>query len=259
MQIAVVQMQIVDGNPAANRSTVLAYLSEHAGYDLYLLPELWTTGYVQQEWSRLATQDTPATLVWMSEQARERRIWLAGSVIAANADGTLANRFVMFDRNGALACQYDKAHLFHPLDEHIYLRAGAAMPPVVEAEGVRLSPAICYDLRFPEMFRRNTLRGVDVFLVSSAWPFPRQHALNILTEARAIENQAIVALANRIGVDAKGNHFCGGSGVFGPIGPLSEMHQAEGVAVADIDPVALRELRKSFPVLEHRLERIDHD
>lgn len=258
MQIAVVQMKIVDGDPAANKRALLAYLDGNAGHDLYLVPELWTTGYVQQEWSRIAAQDTPATLAWMSEQARERRIWLAGSLIAANPDGSLANRFVLFDRHGALACQYDKAHLFRPLDEHVYLRAGTAMPPIIDAEGLRLSPAICYDLRFPEMFRRTALLGVDVFLVSSAWPFPREHALKVLTGARAIENQSIVALANRIGVDAKGNYFCGNSGLFGPFGPISELNQAEGVAYADVDAAELCKLRAAFAVLDHRVVGIDH-
>lgn len=259
MRIAVVQMEVLDGNPEGNRNAFASYLDQNSGCDLYLAPELWTSGYVQQQWTTLAAEDTSVTLAWMSEQARSRNVWLGGSLIAADLDGTLANRFVLFDRNGDLACRYDKAHLFRPLQEEVFLQAGKTLPPIIEAEGVKLSPAICYDLRFPEMFRRIALQGVDVFLVSSEWPFPRQHALRTLTEARAVENQAVVALANRVGPDSQGNNFCGGSGIFGPLGVLTEVNQAGGVAMADINVEELHQLRSSFPVMSHRRKGIDYE
>lgn len=259
MRIAVVQMEVLDGNPEGNRMALADHMDRNPGCDLYLAPELWTSGYVQQKWAKLAAEDTPATLTWMAKQARSHEVWLGGSIIASNADGTLANRFLLFDRSGALACQYDKAHLFRPLQEDVFLQAGEVLPPIVEADGVKLSPAICYDLRFPEMFRRMALQDVDVFLVSSEWPFPRQHALRVLTEARAIENQAVVALANRIGTDDQGNDFCGGSGIFGPLGALAEVGQTGGVAVADIDVAELHKLRTSFPIMSHRLKGIDYE
>lgn len=259
MRIAAVQMEVVDGDPAANRRTLAAHLDQNPGCDLYLVPELWTCGYVQQKWTKLVSEDSPASLAWMAEEARRRRIWLGGSLVAANPDGSLANRFVLFNRSGVLACQYDKAHLFRPLQEDVFFHAGDVLPPVIEAEGLRLAPAICYDLRFPEMFRRLALQGVDVFLVASEWPSPRQHALRVLTEARAIENQAVVALANRVGPDGQGNNFCGGSGLFGPLGPLAEADELRTTVAANIDADDLHELRVSFPVMSHRLQGIDHD
>lgn len=259
MKIAVVQLAVIDGEPAQNRQALSRHLDAAAGGDLYIAPELWTTGYVQPDWARIADDDTPASLAWMGEQARSRNIWLGGSLIARTAEGALANRFVLFDRSGALACHYDKAHLFRPLREDEYLTAGNVLPPIVEAEGVRIAPAICYDLRFPEMFRRLALKDVDLFVVPSEWPFPREHALRIMTEARAVENQAFVALANRVGLDSHGNNFCGGSGIFGPQGALAEVLGCGSTASADIDVKKLHDLRASFPVLSHRLEVIDHD
>ncbi|HNI69558.1 MAG TPA: nitrilase-related carbon-nitrogen hydrolase, partial [Nitrospira sp.] len=211
------------------------------------------------QWAALAKEDSPVSLKWMADEARRRGVWIGGSLIAANTDGSLANRFVLFDRSGVQVCQYDKAHLFRPLQEDLFLRAGDRMPPVLEVEGLRLAPAICYDLRFPEMFRRLALQGVDVFLVSSEWPFPRQHALRVMAEARAIENQAFVVLANRIGKDEKSNDFCGGSGIFGPLGPIAEAGESRTIVAADIDPVQLNAMRISFPVMSHRLPGIDHD
>jgi omega-amidase len=259
MRIAAVQLEIIDGDPIANRSAFLGHLDRNPGCDLYLAPELWTCGYVQPQWAKLATEDSPASLAWMSEQAHRRGIWLGGSLIAANQDGSLVNRFVLFDRTGKLVCQYDKAHLFRPLQEDIFLRAGDALPPVVNVEGVRLAPAICYDLRFPEMFRRLALQGVDIFLVPSEWPFPRQHALRVMVEARAIENQSVVVLANRVGPDGQGNNFCGGSGLFGPLAPLAEAGDLETTVAADIDTGSLHHLRASFPVISHRVQGIDYD
>jgi omega-amidase len=259
MRFAAIQMEVIDSDPATNRQTLGAFLDQQPGSDLYLAPELWTCGYVQPQWADLAQEDSPLSLKWMADQARERSIWLGGSLIAANSDGSLANRFVLFNRAGQLVCQYDKAHLFRPLQEDVFLKAGNTLPPIVQVEGLRIAPAICYDLRFPEMFRRLVLEGVDVFLVSSAWPFPRQHALRVMSEARAIENQAVVVLANRIGPDKQGNNFCGGSGLFGPLGPLADAAEQRTIVAAEIDSNQLRTLRASFPVLSHRLLGIDYD
>jgi omega-amidase len=157
-----------------------------------------------------------------------------------------------------LACKYDKAHLFKPLGEDIHLQAGADMPPVINVEGLRVSPAICYDLRFPEMFRRAALLGVDLFLVSSEWPVPREHVLRVLSESRAIENQAVLALSNRIGVDNRGNRFCGESGIFGPNGIIVDAMQKQGVIAADIDIQTLVDSRRFLSVLSDRLQGIDY-
>jgi len=252
-------MEVVDGDPEANRKTLSKHLDLVPEGDLYLAPELWTTGYAQSQWAKLAAEDTPASLEWMAAEARERRVWLGATLIASNTDGTLANRFVLFDRTGKLRYQYDKAHLFRQLKEDIYLRPGDQAPDIIEIEGLRFASAICYDLRFPEMFRRLALQGVDVFLVSSEWPSSRQHALRVLAEARAIENQAVVVLSNRIGSDGQGNDFCGGSGVFGPIGPLADAGELSKTLIADVQPTELNKLRTTFPTLTHRCAGIDYD
>jgi omega-amidase len=259
MQLAVVQMEIVDEQPSINRQVLANQLDSHPGADLYLLPELWTCGYVQSQWALLATQDSPTSLSWMSYEARRRGIWLGGSIIVADQIGNLTNRFVLFNRDGDLVCEYDKSHLFRPLLEDVYLQAGKRSPPIIQVEGLLMSPAICYDLRFPEMFRRLALKGVDVFLVSSEWPFPRQHALNILVQSRAIENQAFVLLSNRVGSDTMGNDFCGGSGIFSPFGAIIEAGITSTVVSADINLHQLQNLRAEFPVMSHRINGIDYD
>ena len=259
MQIAAIQMPVEDGNPKCNRLTLAALLDTADGADLCLAPELWSSGYVLEQWSDIADSDTPSTMSWMANQAQTRQIWLGGSLISRDDVGNLRNRFILFDRNGNLACHYDKSHLFVPLDEHKWLKAGELLPPIVDVEGIKMAPTICYDLRFPETFRHLALAGVEVFLAVAEWPKPRQRALCILAEARAIENLAYLVLANRIGPDNSGTDFCGESAVFGPTGLISTMEEVVGVSSAIIDIKKTRELRENFPVLKHRLQGIDYD
>lgn len=147
------------------------------------------------------------------------------------------------------------------------MKIAVVQPAVIDGEPARnrqmlsrhLDAAAGGDLYIaPEMFRRLVLKDVDLFVVPSEWPFPREHALRIMTEARAVENQAFVALANRIGLDSHGNNFCDGSGIFGPQGALPDVLGCGSTASVDIDIKKLHDLRASFPVLSHRLEVVDH-
>ena len=85
------------------------------------------------------------------------------------------------------------------------------------------------------------------------------HAVRVMAEARAIENQAVVALSNRVGPDGQGNDFCGGSGIFGPLGPVAEAGDARTIVAAEIDPAQLHSMRTGFPFMTHRRQGIDHD
>jgi predicted amidohydrolase len=102
MIVSTVQMPIEDGNCEVNRITLARILDKNPGADLYLAPELWSTGYTVSKWPALAEKDTPNTVIWMSEQAKLRGIWFAGSVIHKHVDGGITNRFVLFNRNGEL-------------------------------------------------------------------------------------------------------------------------------------------------------------
>lgn len=259
MKIAAIQMRVIDGNPSENRAILASMMDLAPDSDICLAPELWTCGYVHSRWADIAANDTPVTIDWMADQASSRKIWLGGSLIFLTPEGKLANRFVLFNPKGTPVCEYDKAHLFRPLQEEVYLEAGNKLPPIVQIEDTKVAPAICYDLRFPEMFRIMVLRGAEVFLISNAWPKPRQHALKVLAEARAIENQAYVVIANRVGPDTQGNVFCGGSGIYGPLGMISEAGESVGVVSVKIDIGEMRKLRETFPVLKHRRKAIDYE
>ena len=258
MKVATVQMPIVDAECSVNQHTLAQLLDDAPGADLYLAPELWTSGYVVDKWKDIAMQETPLTLKWMAKQAAFRKIWLAGSVIAQNEDGGICNRFVLFDRYGILVGYYDKVHRFLPMGEGA-LESGNSMP-IFDIEGVRVAPSICYDLRFPEMFRRLAMKKVDLFLVPSEWPCPREVPLTILAGARAIENQAYLLLSNRTGSDSAGQLFCGCSGLFGPFGVLDLMPENKaGIMSFELDMQQIKRSRESLAVFSERRQGVDYD
>ena len=217
LRVALVQMEIADGDPARNIAQAEAMIAG-AEANLFLLPELWTTGYVHTEWPALARQ-TPEVLQGLARLAARRNAIIGGTLISETEgrDG-LANRFWVVGRHGVMGC-YDKSHLFSPMGEPAHLTAGESrsrvpLPPFTAAL------SICYDLRFPEMYRRDAVDGADLFLVPSEWPAERAGAMQALAVARAIENQAYVALTNRVGVAADGTSFGGGSLIIAPDGEI---------------------------------------
>lgn len=260
MKIAAIQIEITEANPFANRERlreVMHNVKEPA--DLYLVPELWSSGYSHAEWAQIAEDDTPKTLTWMANLAQQMSSWLGGSVVYRDDQGKLKNRFVLFNRTGQLVSHYDKIHLFTPMQEDKYLQPGNKLA-VFEIEGFKVALAICYDLRFPEMFRKVALQGVDIFLVPSEWPKSRQGVLVTLAAARAIESQAYLVLANRVGVDNQGQEFAGHSAIFGPFGTVQALaNESQAIVVADIDKRTIIEIRKQLPVFDHRVCGIDYD
>jgi predicted amidohydrolase len=256
MNVTVLQMKIDDGAAAANLRCATALLEAAAGSDLYLLPELWSSGYVQERWREIAASETPQVMDGLACLARKHHCWIGGSVIWQCDDGALVNRFLLLDRQGSIAATYDKVHLFRPMREHEFLKAGKAVP-ILDVEGIRIAPAICYDLRFPGMFGHAAERGVDLFLVPSEWPRPRCLPLRILARARAVENQCYLALCNRIGPSADGAEFCGGSVIIDPLGNEAAVADTEGAATMSIDTLLLMQTRNFLRVFQERVPGVD--
>ncbi len=153
---------------------------------------------------------------------------------------------------GDVLGQYAKVHLFSPGGEAGVYRAGDSLTvvPVPAADGVwKVCPLICYDLRFPELFRVAALAGAEVFVVGASWPAVRAHHWRALTIARAIENQAFVVACNRVGHDPHSS-YVGGSLIVGPDGTvLAEAGDAPCVLTANADRAELLRWRDKFPAL----------
>ena len=257
MRVAVVQMTIADGDPSVNLAHASELLRQAPGANLYLLPELWTTGYAHSTWKNTAINITPKICADLQEMSQTLNAWIGGSMISLRDDGKLANRFWLFSPGGDAPVYYDKIHLFAPMQEDVYLAHGENLI-TQQIDAFNASLSICFDLRFPAMYRRSAIAGADLFLVASEWPHPRSETLRLLARARAVENQSFLLLSNRLGPASDGTNFCGGSMIVAPDGTiLADAGANETVITADISAETAAQLRKHLEVLTREVDGID--
>jgi omega-amidase len=252
VRVALVQMEIALGQPEVNRQRAVALVREAAqGADLVLLPEMWTTGYCLPELSgHLADRDGEPTGAFLADLARECSIYLAGSV-AVERDGKVYNLATLYGPDGQLRAEYAKVHLVPMMDEPRYLTPGDQLA-LADMDGVAAGLAICYDLRFPELFRTLALRGAAVMLVLAEWPASRLHHWRTLVQARAIENQCYILACNRVGSDGQ-NDFPGHSMIVDPWGTvLAEGGEDEAILRGHLDLAMVADVRLRVPVFRDR-------
>jgi predicted amidohydrolase len=199
--IAIVQMRVRRADPEANLARADAMVEEAArgGARLVCLPEMWTTGFDWDWIARNAGTQKPV-IAGAGEIARRRGVWLNGSMLDVNSQGRPVNRSVLFSPEGTIAASYCKVHLFGLFREQHHLDAGDALAVAHTPLGI-MGLSVCYDLRFPELFRAYALRGVQLQLLPAAFPQPRREHWRILIRARAIENQCFVAATNQVGAE----------------------------------------------------------
>ena len=245
MKVTVVQMDLMWADPEVNRKRADEAIDSVPGSDLYILPEMFSTGFCTEP-EGIAESNDSSTLAWMKNKAAATGAAIAGSV--AVTDGTrYYNRLYFVKPDGSVA-QYDKKHLFTFGGEHNRFTAGSERV-IVAYKGFRILLEICYDLRFP-VWSRN--RGdYDMIIYVASWPTPRVEAWKALLTARAIENQCYVAGVNRVG-DDPGNNYCGGSRVIDPYGQImAECEDGKEMeTTAKVDMEVLEAFRAKFPVLD---------
>lgn len=244
MKITLLQRNIEWANPTLNIQRAEEAIDRKPGADLYVLPEMFSTGFCMEPKEAKGTNEE--TLVWMKHEAKVTGAAIAGSLIVAE-EGKFFNRFYFVKPNGQVE-KYDKRHLFTFGGEHHRFTAGNERV-IVEWQGVRILLQICYDLRFP-VWSRN--RGdYDLILYVASWPASRRTVWNTLLPARAIENQCYVAGVNRVGTDPA-CEYSGESVLIDPYGKsiaTCAMNE-ECEASAYIDIPRLEAFRKKFPVLD---------
>lgn len=246
MKITLLQRNISWADPQANRKRLEERLNALHQADLYVFPEMFSTGFCTQPEGIAEDVTEGGTLAWMKIQAKERDCALAGSV-AIKENGKFYNRFYFVCPDGR-CYQYDKKHLFTYGGEHQTFTAGKERV-VVEYKNVRILLQICYDLRFP-VWARNC-KDYDMILYVASWPTSRIDAWTSLLRARAIENQCYVAGVNRVGEDPSCS-YCGGTVLFDPYGNVMGTCQKgeEDEISGEIDLDELNRFRDKFPVLE---------
>ena len=245
MKLTILQRDIVWADPAENVRRAEEAINRNPGADLYVLPEMFTTGFCTQP-EGIAEPAENETVRWMKTKSQHTGAAIAGS-IAIHEDGKYYNRFHFVTPDGNVAT-YDKKHLFTFGGEHKRFTSGDKRV-IVTYKGVRILLEICYDLRFP-VWSRN--RGdYDMIIYVASWPTPRVEAWKALLTARAIENQCYVVGVNRVG-DDPGNNYCGGSRVIDPYGQImAECEDGKEMeATAKVDMEVLEAFRAKFPVLD---------
>ena len=254
MKIAAAQIDCTLGDISANVQTMRDFVerARSAGAELIVFPEMADTGYGMSVIREKATTWNEGAVPALREIARALSIAIISGVSEREGD-VIYNTQVVIDAAGAIVAKYRKTHLFAPIAEDKCCAPGQELV-TVSLGALRLSLTICYDLRFPEIYRALAIdQRANVFVISSAWPFPRVEHQRILATARAIENQSYVILANRVGKD-EGVAFCGSSAVIDPYGVIVAAASAdrEELIVADFSPDVIEAVRERMAVFAHR-------
>jgi len=244
MKISLLQTDIVWSDPKANCSHVESIVASLPQSDVYVLPEMFSTGFATNP-DGVAERDE-YTLSWMKSLASSHNAAICGSV-AVEVDGLFRNRFYFVKPDGEVMF-YDKRHLFSYGGENKRYASGAERV-IVEYKGVRFLLQVCYDLRFP-VFSRNH-KDYDVAIYVANWPVPRIEVWKTLLHARAIENQCYVIGVNRCGNDAV-CEYSGGTMIIDAYGRnVAECEYGrEDVVTAELNLEKLNSFRSKFPVLD---------
>jgi omega-amidase len=254
LRVAIGQMDIALGDPIANLKTVQDLAgraaAEHA--ELLVLPELWGSGYDLGRADELADELHTGLFASVVALARHHRLAICGSLLEWEPEEERAyNTATFYDAAGAMRGRYRKIHRFGLMNEDQYLGAGDEAPILATSWG-EWALAICYDLRFPELFRRYALEGARVIVLPSEWPVQRIDHWRTLLRARAIENQCFIVACNRVGSD-RANTFGGYSAVIDPWGAVVvEGDGNEALLHATLNLDLVDEVRSRIPVWNDR-------
>jgi omega-amidase len=256
MKIAAAQISCSLGDPDANFLKVRDFSAraKQASAELIVFPEMTDTGYSMSVIQTHAASWTSGFVPGLQEVARELSIAIVSGV--SERDGAcIYNSQVFVDQQGQLVAKYRKTHLYAvaPVEEQTCFAPGDAFVRFAFGD-LHFGFSICYDLRFPEMYRKlATEHNVTAFIISSAWPFPRVEHFRLLSLARAIENQSYVIASNRVGKD-EDLWFCGSSAIIDPRGVVIAAASAdrEELIHADLSEDLVLSVRSRVASFAHR-------
>ena len=251
MKVALLQMDIAWDNPEENVQRAEALRALQPGADLYVLPEMWATGFATSPEGLAEQESQSVALEWMRQTARSYSCAVCGSLAVEVEDehgASYRNRQYFVTPDGISF--YDKHHLFTHGHEDEHYTSGQTHT-IVNWQGFRFLLLTCYDLRFPVWARYGWAGEYDAIIYVANWPQSRMDAWNVLTHARAIENQSYVIAVNRVGCDASCS-YTGGSMMIDPIGRTIAAckNEAEHSLLAILSLSDLQKARARFKVLQ---------
>lgn len=254
MRVTSIQLEIKDRPKKENIAHVMALLNKAPKSDLILLPEIWPVGYFS--FDRYQRESEPVdgpTVNTLREKAAELESYiLMGSLVESEGDD-LFNTSLLLNPEGQIMAKYRKIHLFgHQSEERKLLEPGNEIV-VVELPWGKAGISVCYDLRFPEFYRKMLDQDATFFLVSSAWPYIRLDAWILFNRVRAHENLAYLFSCNCAGFN-KGIQLAGHSMFVDPFGKvIAEGTEEECIVSTEINPDLTTSARREFPALDNRV------
>lgn len=260
LKILAIQMSSVINDKAANFEKVKTLIKNNIqpGTDIIILPEVWTVGWKCSEFQNSAeTLKDSETIAFLSGIAKEYNTNIIGGSFIQKAgsratDNKYYNTCPVINRQGELVTTYNKMHLFsyYGCLEGSYVQNGKN-PVMIEINGVKIGLTICYDIRFPEIYRSYRKNGADLLINMAAWPLSRAIHWEALTRARAVENQCFMVALTQSGL-IEGNEWnLGHSRIINYQGEtVSEITQGEGAMFAEIKFDDIYEFREKCTVLK---------
>ena len=258
MLVASIQMSVVEGDKSETIDRAIENVRRARGADLIDLPELWNIGFMSFDRYLPESEDKNGpTLTTFRELAKEVKAYVhTGSFVERDGD-KYYNSSYLISPKGEIIANYRKLHLFGYNSKETQILTRGNDVVVAKTPLGNFGLATCYDLRFPELFRRMVEKEAEIFLVCSAWPYPRLEHWIMLNRVRALENQCFLVSANSVGLDM-GAKFVGHSMIVNPWGViLASGGDDEVILRSELDLNEVNEARERFPVLTDRLEWLD--
>jgi omega-amidase len=234
-------------NKKANKNKLISLINGNLVKEsLYVFPEMTLTGFTMNS-KDFAEDLRGESFEFFSKMASNNKIHLI-AVLIEHDNGLFFNTLVHVNSTGELVASYRKIHPFSYSSENIYY-SGGNKTVITEIKDWKIGLSICYDLRFPELFRDYGKKKVELIIVIANWPDTRIRHWRTLLSARAIENQCYVAAVNRVGNDLK-LHYNGYSAIFDPMGDeIESVPDKEIIISAEIKKDKVEQVRNKFPFL----------
>ena len=254
MRVTSIQLAMTDQPKEKNIAHALRMIDAAPQSDLILLPEIWPCGFFSFDRYERDSESLDGSIVnACKDKAREKNCYIFMGSMVEHADAQFYNTSLFLNPKGEIEARYRKIHLFgYQSEEAAILTAGQDIV-VTDTPWGMTGFSTCYDLRFPELFRRMVDRGAKFFLVASAWPHIRKEAWNLFNRCRAHENLAFLISCNCAGAN-QDNKYAGHSMIVDPLGQVvAEGSEKEEYISASIDPDLVDAVRRDFPALRDRV------
>jgi len=264
MKISLAQIPVAQFQFDANLDTATRYVenAKNAGSDLVVFPEMFLTGF-HYMMNYNAIKNNPTFFIdKICALAKSYNIAICGTLPVLDSE-VQVNRLFFVSEDGEILAHYDKIHLFKIFNENKFIKAGESLT-ILETKFGKIGFAICYDLRFPEMFRKLAMQGAEAFILCGAWPHPRMMHWQTLLRARAIENQAFMIAVNQCCEENFVKHiakYFGSSAIIDPWGEtiIEAKIDSPDLVSAEIDLKYAEKVRREFPSLgDTFFDKINH-